>query len=118
VVVHGDFHGDNQVWADGRLRVVLDFETVALAEPEYDFRGVCSVGPSVDLLVRTLRHYQRAAGRELSLDRVTAWHVRTVLGDLVWRSEAGLGPGDGRTVPEWLDDLAVRLRRLGIVPAG
>ena len=33
VLVHGDLHGDNQVWSAGELQVVLDFENVGLAEP-------------------------------------------------------------------------------------
>ena len=28
VLVHGDLHGDNQVWDHGELRLVVDFETV------------------------------------------------------------------------------------------
>ena len=38
VLVHGDLHGDNQVWDHGELRLVVDFETVGAAEPEYDLR--------------------------------------------------------------------------------
>ena len=38
VLVHGDLHGDNQVWSAGELQVVLDFENVGLAEPEYELR--------------------------------------------------------------------------------
>ena len=29
VLVHGDLHGDNQVWSAGELQVVLDFENAA-----------------------------------------------------------------------------------------
>jgi aminoglycoside phosphotransferase (APT) family kinase protein len=36
VLVHADFHGDNQVWNHGELRLIVDFETAAVAEPEYD----------------------------------------------------------------------------------
>lgn len=116
VVLHGDFHGNNQVWHQGRLRLVVDFETVGLGEPEYDFRGIVPVGPTVTPLPETIEHYQRLTGSRLSLDRVTAWHIRSVLGDALWRSEAGVALPDYRTVPEWVDDLAVRLRLLGIDP--
>jgi aminoglycoside phosphotransferase (APT) family kinase protein len=38
VLVHGDLHGDNQVWDRDELRLVVDFETIGGAEPEYDLR--------------------------------------------------------------------------------
>jgi hypothetical protein len=45
-----------------------------------------------------------------------AWHLRTALGDALWRSEAGIPLADHRTPPEWVDDLAVRFTMLGIDP--
>jgi aminoglycoside phosphotransferase (APT) family kinase protein len=39
VLVHADLHGDNQVWDQGKLRLVVDFETLGVAEPEYDLCG-------------------------------------------------------------------------------
>jgi len=39
VLVHGDLHGDNQVWDRDELRLVLDFENIGAAEPEYELRG-------------------------------------------------------------------------------
>jgi aminoglycoside phosphotransferase (APT) family kinase protein len=110
-LVHGDFHGDNQVWRDGRLRVVLDFETVGRADAEYDFRAIAPLGWSAEPLVQAVRHYERASNRPLSMDRVLAWHTRTTLGDALWRSEAGIALPDGRSAEQWVDDLAVRLRR-------
>ena len=38
VLVHGDLHGNNQVWDRGNLRLVVDLETAGAAEPEYDLR--------------------------------------------------------------------------------
>ena len=61
-----------------------------------------------------MRHYQRITGRQLSTDRVMAWHLRTALADALWRSEAGMPLADHRTPPEWVDDLAVRFSLLGI----
>lgn len=115
-IVHGDFHGDNQVWSGGRLRLVVDYETVGLAEPEYDFRAIAPAGPAVTPLLQTMRHYQQLSGSVLSLPRVVAWHIRTVLGDVLRRSETGVALADGRTAQQWLDDLAVRLRLLQIDP--
>jgi hypothetical protein len=41
---------------------------------------------------------------------------RTTLGDILWRSEAGLPLPDHRTPAEWADDLAARFAALGIAP--
>jgi aminoglycoside phosphotransferase (APT) family kinase protein len=118
VLVHGDLHGDNQVWDGDELRLVVDFESVGIAEPEYDLRTLPGpgMGPGVELLTATMRHYQRIAGRPLSLTRIMAWHVRTALGDLLWRSEAGIPLADHRTPPDWVDDLAGRFAALGLDP--
>jgi aminoglycoside phosphotransferase (APT) family kinase protein len=118
VLVHGDLHGDNQVWDGDRLRLVVDFETVGAAEPEYDLRAFPGpgMGPGVELLTATMRHYQQVTGRELSTARVMAWHLRNALGDALWRAEAGIPLPDHRTPPEWVDDVAVRFGALGIDP--
>jgi aminoglycoside phosphotransferase (APT) family kinase protein len=118
VLVHADLHGGNQVWDDGRLRVVVDFETAGLAEPEYDLRAFPGTGPGVELLTATMRHYEQITGRALETDRVMAWHLRTALGDALWRSEAGVPLPDHRTPQAWVDDLAQRFTALGIDPQG
>jgi hypothetical protein len=74
------------------------------------------MGPGVELLTAVMRHYQQITGRHLSADRVMAWHLRTALGDALWRSEAGIPLADHRTPPEWVDDLAARFTMLGIDP--
>ena len=48
VLVHGDLHGDNQVWQRDELRVVVDFETAGVADPEFDLRAIPGTGPGVD----------------------------------------------------------------------
>jgi hypothetical protein len=57
-----------------------------------------------------MRLYQQITGREVSADRVMAWHLRTALGDALWRSEAGLPLADQRTPSDWIDDLAALQR--------
>lgn len=96
VLVHGDLHGNNQVWEHATLRLVVDLETVRAAEPEYDLRAFPGpgMGPGVELLTAVMRHYQQITGRQLSIDRVIAWHLRTALGDVLWRSEAGIPLAD------------------------
>lgn len=118
VLVHGDLHGNNQVWDHDTLRLVVDLETAGAAEPEYDLRLFPGpdMGPGVELLTAVMRHYQQITGRHLSTDRVMAWHLRTALGDALWRSEAGIALSDHRTPPEWVDDLAARFTMLGIDP--
>jgi hypothetical protein len=120
VFVHGDFHPYNQLWdaRDLRLLLVVDFETSGLAEPECDFRVIPSFGPGVDLLVSTVDEYVALTGRHLSLERIMALHVRTTLGDALWRSEAGLPlllprPGGG-TPDDYVDELAKRFALVGI----
>jgi hypothetical protein len=38
VLVHGDLHGNNQVWDHDTLRLMVDLETAGAAEPEYGLR--------------------------------------------------------------------------------
>lgn len=118
--VHGDFHAYNQLWDPDapRLLLVADFETSGAAEPEYDFRAIPSFGPGVDLLRSTMRHYTSLTRRALRLERIMALHVRTTLGDALWRSEAGLPlllprPGGG-TPDDYVDELAARLALLSL----
>jgi aminoglycoside phosphotransferase (APT) family kinase protein len=118
VLVHGDLHGDNQVWDHDHLRLVLDFETIGAAEPEYDLRTFPGpgLGPGVELLTAVTRYYQQITGRRLSPDRIMGWHLRCALGDVLWRSEAGISLADHRTPPEWVEDMATRFTALGIDP--
>lgn len=115
VLIHGDLHGDNQVWHGGELKVVLDFANVGAGEPEYELRAFPGpgMGPGLELLTAVLRHYERVAHRELSVQRVMAWHIRQALGDVLWRSEAGIPLGDGRLPGDWVADMAGRFRSAG-----
>jgi hypothetical protein len=111
-------HGDNQVWDRDELRLVLDFENIGAAEPEYELRGFPGpgMGPGLELLTAIMRRYQQVTGRRLSPARVMAWHLRQALGDVLWRSEAGLPLADHRTPPQWVEDLAARFSALSIDP--
>jgi hypothetical protein len=40
------------------------------------------------LFTATVTHYERLTGTKLHVDRTMAWHLRTVLGDALWRAEA------------------------------
>ena len=86
---------DNQVWDRDELRLVVDFENLGAAEPEYELRAFPGpdMGPGLELLTAIMHHYQQVTGRQLSPARVMAWHLRQALGDVLWRSEAGLPDG-------------------------
>jgi aminoglycoside phosphotransferase (APT) family kinase protein len=114
VLVHGDLHGDNQVWDGGELKAVLDFENAGAGEPEYELRAFPGpgMGPGLELLTAVMRHYQQISGRELSVERVMAWHVRQALGDALWRSEAGIPLPDHRAPGEWVSDIRDRFGSL------
>lgn len=114
VLVHGDFHGDNHLWDQERLRLrlVIDLESVGTGEPEFDLR--CLPGDcGIELFRATVTHYQKLTGMKLDVDRIMAWHLRTVLGDALWRAEAGIPLPDKRTPVQWVDDLTARFAALG-----
>jgi aminoglycoside phosphotransferase (APT) family kinase protein len=109
VLVHGDFHGDNHLWDPEtlRLRLLIDLESVGVGEPEFDLR--CLPGDcGIELFIATVAHYEQLTGTTLDVDRIMAWHLRTVLGDALWRSEAGITLPDRRTPMQWVDDLTAR----------
>lgn len=114
VLVHGDFHGDNHLWDREtlRLRLVVDLETVGVGEPEFDLRCL-PADCGIELFTATVAHYERLTGTPLDVDRIMAWHLRTVLGDALWRAEAGVPLPDKRTPTQWVDDLSARFAALG-----
>ena len=114
VLVHGDFHGDNHLWdrESLRLRLVVDWETAGIGEPEFDLR--CLPGDcGTELFTATVADYERVSGTTVNMDRIMAWHLRTVLGDALWRAESGVALPDNRTPAQWVDDLDARFTALG-----
>ncbi len=104
VLVHGDLHGHNQVWdlATNELRLVVDYEHTAAAEPELDLRYLATHGINPDLLLATADAYERYTGIRIDLARAIAWNVRSVLGDLLWRRRAGVPLPDTGTPEQWV----------------
>ena len=98
------------------LRAVVDFDIAGPRDPEFDFRYLPSQTPDPTLLTGTVRHYQERSARALDLDRVMAWHIRTVLGDALWRSEAGVRLPGGGNATTWVDDLTHRMRKIQAGP--
>ncbi len=99
-------HGDKQVWYGGELMAVLDFENAGAGDPEYDLRAFPGpgMGPGIELLSAVTRHCEQIAGRGLSVERIMAWHLHQALGDVLWRSEAGIPTPDDRAPGEWVAD--------------
>ena len=116
VFVHGDLHGYNQVWdqASSTLLAVVDFEESGIADPHFDLRYLPGNAQTLELVLAVMSAYEQLSGRRLAIERVMAWHALTVLGDALWRTEAGVAlPGGGNTAT-WVDDLAVRLDTLDL----
>jgi len=117
VAVHGDFHGQNLVIDRAQVRAVLDMEEIAAGDRSYDFRYLPAQEATLGLFRATMAEYERNTGVGVGTDRVMAWHVRTVLGDALWRTEAGTALPDRGTVRGWIAALARRFDALGINPA-
>ena len=120
VLVHGDLHGHNQLWdlQTPALRAVVDFDISGPRDAEFDFRYLLSQAPGSDLFAAVTSDYRAQSGRVLDLDRVMAWHIRTVLGDALWRSEAGVALPGGGDPSSWVDELLQRMLETGLEAAG
>lgn len=115
VFVHGDLHGHNQVWnqAERRLAAVVDFEESGRRDAHFDLRYLPGLTRSLDLLFATVDAYERRSGRRLAIERAMAWNVLTMLGDALWRTEAGVALPGGGDAAGWVDVLRDRLRIVG-----
>ena len=111
VLVHGDFHGYNQVWdrTTTMLRAVVDFEESGITDPHFDLRYLPGNVQGPELVWSVMNAYELFTGRRLLIERVLAWNVLTHLGDALWRTEAGVPLPGGGTATSWVDDLQARL---------
>jgi aminoglycoside phosphotransferase (APT) family kinase protein len=117
VLVHGDLHFYNQVWdrTTTTLLAVVDFEESGRADPHFDLRYLAGNARGAEFLLSVLSAYERFSGRRLAVDRAMVWHVLTVLGDALWRTEAGVAfPDPGGSADTWVDDVARRLDALDL----
>jgi aminoglycoside phosphotransferase (APT) family kinase protein len=115
VLAHGDLHGYNEVWdrSTWTLRLVADFEVSGPADPEYDLRYFPPLEPTLGFVHSVCERYTALAGPSLDVRRVMAWHVRTALGDALWRSEAGVPLPAGCTPASYVDDIRRKFEELG-----
>ena len=115
VLLHGDLHNYNLVWdpPSGALRLVADFEQAGVGDPAFDFRYLPGAADTVELFAELAGNYEQATEDKVDLQRVLAWHMRTVLGDALWRTDAGVPlPGSGGTPISWVDELDIRMHSL------
>lgn len=112
VILHGDLHGYNLLVRGGRMRCVLDYDAVSAGDPHYDLRYLPGLESSIGFLVAVVDEYERRTGRAVEPAPLLAWHIRTVLGDALWRSEAGVPLPGGGTVHDWIEALRLRIARL------
>jgi len=111
-MLHGDLHGYNIVWdpPSGAVQLVADFESAGAGDPAFDFRYLPGQAHTADLFGEVARRYEQLSGGTLNLKRVMAWHIRTVLGDALWRTEANVPlPGGGGTASSWVEELQTHM---------
>jgi aminoglycoside phosphotransferase (APT) family kinase protein len=115
VVLHGDFHGHNLVLDEHHtVAALLDLEEAGIGDRHYDFRYLPAQEATLTLFLAVVHEYERGGGSSIDPRRVMAWHLRTVLGDGLWRTEAGVALPEGGALPAWVDQLHERLETLGI----
>jgi aminoglycoside phosphotransferase (APT) family kinase protein len=112
VLLHGDAHGHNMLVAAGRLRCLLDLGDVSAGDPHFDFRYLPAIERTLGFFRRAAERYERRAGRAVEPAPVLAWHVRTVLGDALWRSEAGVPLPGGGSPDRWVEEMPGRIAEL------
>jgi aminoglycoside phosphotransferase (APT) family kinase protein len=112
VFLHGDFAGHNLLWQRGSTTIVgvVDFEEASVGDFHYDLRYLPAQIATLDLLHEIVDAYAERTGRIVELARVMAWHVRTALGDTLWRSEARVALPWGGTPDDMVDETERRLR--------
>lgn len=116
VVVHGDLHGYNQLWdfEHGALVAVLDLEECGPGDRHFDFRYLPGNSATTALLLAVAEEYERLSGVTLDLERIMAWHILTVLGDALWRTEAGVELPGGGNARSYVDEVQDRLETFDI----
>ena len=85
-----------------------------MADRHYDFRYLPGIGNSIELCAAAIRHYEQIAGCKLDVEKVMAWHALTVLGDALWRTEAGVELPGGGNASSYVDSLTLRFSGLGL----
>jgi hypothetical protein len=82
------------------------------ADPEYDLRYFPPLEPTLGLVREICERYTELTGFSMDARRVMAWHIRTALGDALWRSEAGVPLPAACTPASYVDDIGRKLEEL------
>jgi aminoglycoside phosphotransferase (APT) family kinase protein len=112
VLLHGDLHGYNMLAVGTTLTCLLDYDAVCDGDHHYDFRYLPALVGSIRPFCDVAEAYEQLTGRRVEPAPVLAWHLRTMLGDALWRSEARVPLPDGGTVEEWIAAGRVRIEQL------
>jgi aminoglycoside phosphotransferase (APT) family kinase protein len=112
VLLHGDVHGYNLLVEAGRLRCVLDYDAASVGDHHFDFRYLPAIEKTIGFFCRVAEQYERRTRRAVDPAPVLAWHIRTVLGDALWRSEAGVPLPGGVTADQWIEEMKERIVQL------
>jgi aminoglycoside phosphotransferase (APT) family kinase protein len=112
VLLHGDLHGYNILQHGGNLVCLLDFGEVCQGDHQYDFRYLPAMVGDIEFFTAVAEAYERSTGRRVAPAPVLAWHLRTMLGDALWRSEANVPLPDGGTVHGWVRSAQERIGRI------
>jgi len=96
-------------------RAICTREEMSLGDLHYDFRYLPAQESSVELFTLVATAYAALTGKQIEIERVMAWHIRTVLGDALWRGEAKVPLPGGGTVQLWIEQLAARMAELRMV---
>ena len=87
IVVHGDLHGQNILFADGRLSGVLDFEFADVGSIEQECRTLYQFGEH--LLDGFVHEYERLSKKTIRLDHVRTWAIVGELATFCTRTRRG-----------------------------
>ena len=112
VLLHGDAHGHNMLVDAGHVRCVLDYDAVSAGDHHFDFRYLPAIEPTLAFFCRVAEGYERRTGRTVEPAPALAWHIRTVLGDALWRSQAGVPLPGGGTLDGWVEEMRDRIDAL------
>jgi len=94
-------HGE-EVWRDGRIVAMSDWELACLAEPAYDLGQVQDMVPTIERHGRTvwgwpdaLAHYERRSGIPVTMERVEYYRSFYALPQFIYSQNAGRHVQDG-----------------------
>jgi aminoglycoside phosphotransferase (APT) family kinase protein len=111
-LVHGDIGPGNMLYAEGRVRAIVDWEIAHLGDPMEDLAALNTRDMSTPIgdFARRLAQYQAAGGARLDVDRLRYYRALVLIrNSLLIRLT--LANSDPALVPDQLGAFALLLRR-------